>query len=237
MTNAKGKARPRNNRSGAQEAGSAARKPRGGRPTRKAARELDQRILETAADLFASQGFAATSMEQIASACNAGKDTIYRRYPSKAALFTVLIDSLRTQIVAEADALMRTDGAPAERLYRFARFLLSVNLRPQLVALNRVALGDAVANAALKLPSTAEDPLMIRFAELVKEAQKDGVVVEGDALFIAEQLLYATSIKPLNAVMLGNRRFIESGEQQRYFDQAWSLFMDGAAPRDADKRL
>ncbi|MEM9633665.1 MAG: TetR/AcrR family transcriptional regulator [Pseudomonadota bacterium] len=216
--------------------GSSEKRPRGGRPTKKAAQELDQRILETAADLFASQGFAATSMEQVAAECSAGKDTIYRRYPSKAALFTALIDSLRTQVVTEMDTLMKKGGSPEEQLYRFARFLLSINLRPQLVALNRVALGDAIPSGGLKPPSTAEDPFMMRFAELVKGAQHEGVVAEGDALFIAEQLLYATSIKPLNAAMLGDTRFSEPAEQQKYFDQAWSLFMKGVAPRTRDDK-
>lgn len=206
-------------------------KAKGGRPTKKATQELERRILEVSANLFATQGYAATAMEQIAAECGAGKDTIYRRYPSKSALFTKLVDTLRSQVIDEVDVLLKEEAAPIERLYRFARFLLSVNLRPQLVALNRVALSDAVPSGGLAPTPSTEDPFMIRFAELVTEAQKEGSFTNGDAHFIAEQLLYATSIKPLNATMLGDHHFDDVEVQQSYFDQAWNLFLSGAKPR------
>lgn len=66
-------------------AGETVRKAPGGRPTREAAAQLERRILAVAAELFAAQGYAATSMEQVAEICKAGKDTLYRRYASKAA--------------------------------------------------------------------------------------------------------------------------------------------------------
>lgn len=205
-------------------------KPKGGRPSKAAAQALDRRILETAAELFATQGFAATSMEQVATACGAGKDTIYRRYPAKAALFTGIMEDFRKTVICEVDELMSADGASMERLRRYARLLLSINLRPQLLALNRVALGEAVAFGGVQPTPTAEDPLMVRFAALVQEAQAEGALRQGDPLFMAEQLLYATSIKPLIATMLGSNRFSEFSEQERYFDEAWKMFLEGAAP-------
>lgn len=205
------------------------RKVQGGRPTREAAAQLERRILEVAADLFASQGYAATSMEQVAEACKAGKDTIYRRYASKAVLFGVLMDSFRAEVVEELNRVMVADGTALERLKRFARALLEINLRPQLVALNRVTLGEAVPARGVQPTPTAEDPFMRQLAELVQAAQVDHALSAGDALFVAEQLLFATSIKPLLATMLGDKRFAEKGERRAYFDQAWHLFMTGAA--------
>ncbi len=208
------------------------RSGRGGRPTRAAAEALDRRILDVAASLFASQGFAATSMEQIASECHAGKDTIYRRYPSKASLFSTLMETLRTRIVSELDAHMESAGAPADRLRRYARSLLEINLRPDLIALRRVALSEAIPIGGVQPTPVAQDPFMSRFAVLVKEAQADGVTMKGDPLFIAEQLLYATSVLPANAAMLGEDRFADPAEQNRYFNRAWDLFFSGASPRD-----
>jgi len=205
-------------------------RPKGGRPSKAAAQALDRRILETAAELFATQGFAATSMEQVATVCGAGKDTIYRRYPSKAALFTGIMEDFRKAVICEVDELMSVDGDAMERLRRYARLLLSINLRPQLLALNRVALGEAVAFGGVQPTPTADDPLMVRFAALVQEAQAEGTLRQGDPLFMAEQLLYATSMKPLVATMLGLARFSDSSEQERYFAQAWKMFLEGAAP-------
>lgn len=210
---------------------STAERPKGGRPSKRAVEELNRRILDTAAGLFASQGFAATSMEQVAAACGAGKDTIYRRYPSKTALFKALMDGLQSQVLGELDEIMSASGTSSERLRRFARTLLSINLRPQMIALNRVALGEAVAFGGVQPTPPAQDPIMIRFAAVVEQAQADGAVAEGNPLFLAEQLLYATSIKPLISTMLGENRFSDLAEEEHYFDQALQLFLKGAAPR------
>lgn len=216
---------PETGSTGRQQPGRA--RSKGGRPSRKALKELNRRILETATGLFASQGFAATSMEQVALACNAGKDTIYRRYPSKAALFAALIQGLQLQVLEELDALMEREGTSLERMRVFARALLEINLRPQMVALNRVALGEAVGLGGVAPTRVAQDPIMTRFASLIAEAQVDHLIAKGDPLFIAEQLLYATSIKPLISTMLGESRFSDCAEEERYFDQAWQLFMQG----------
>ncbi len=206
-----------------------ATKSRGGRPSKQEVEVLNRRILDTAAGLFAAQGFAATSMEQVAAACQAGKDTIYRRYPSKAALFTALMDGLLSQVMGELDTLLQASGTPVERLQRCARALLAINLRPQMVALNRVALGEAVIAGGVRPTPSEQDPVMKLLTNLVAQAQADGVLAGEDAFFVAEQLLYATSIKPLISTMLGEGRFADSADESRYFDQAWRLFLQGAA--------
>lgn len=202
---------------------------RGGRPTKQAAEELGQRILATAARLFSTQGFATTTMEQVATACGAGKDTIYRRYPSKAALFTALMDQLRASVVAEIDAVLEPESAPLDRLKSYARRLLAINLRPDMLALNRVALAEAVPSGGVQAPAGEDDPFMVRFAHLVAAAQAEGQLAAGDSLFIADQLLYATSIKPMIRAMLGDDRFVEPDAQDSYFEQAWSLVLAGVA--------
>lgn len=205
------------------------RKAQGGRPTKEAAARLEGRILDVAAELFASQGYGATSMEQVAELCKAGKDTIYRRYASKGALFTAMMERFRIEIVDELEACTVAHGPPLERLRHYARTLLGINLRPQLVALNRVALGEAVPSKGVQPTATVQDPFMRRLAALVQEAQAASALDGDDAFFVAEQLLYATSIKPLVATMLGETHFADPADQQIYFDRAWQLFMKGAA--------
>ncbi|GGF89885.1 TetR family transcriptional regulator [Azorhizobium oxalatiphilum] len=211
-------------------ASAVAARPRGGRPTKQAAEELDRRILETAARLFSTQGFAGTAMEQVAAECGAGKDTIYRRYASKAALFTAISDRLRAQVISEMDAAMAADLPVMEKLKRYARTLLAINMRPDLLALNRVALAEAVPVGGVKATPTAEDPFMIRFSALVARAQREGLAGPGDPLFMADQLLYATSIKPMITAMLGRPEFADAAAQDAYFEGAWTLALRGIAP-------
>jgi TetR/AcrR family transcriptional regulator of autoinduction and epiphytic fitness len=187
--------------------------------------------LDVASNLFATQGYAATSMEQIAATCGAGKDTVYRRYSTKSALFSALMARLHTALIPELDRAVSADGTAMEKLRSYARVILDINLRPEFLALNRVALGEAMAFGATKPIPTREDPVMERFAGLVENAQAAGHLVGDEAFFLAEQLLYATSIKPLIATMLGEERFRDVRAREEYFIAAWTRFLAGAAPR------
>ncbi|TNJ43301.1 TetR/AcrR family transcriptional regulator [Phaeobacter sp. B1627] len=204
-------------------------KPRGGRPTKEAVLALERRILDVAARLFGAQGFAATTMEQVASDCQAGKDTLYRRYPSKTALFEALISRARREVLPELERIAAAPGTPLQVLRGYARALLAVNMRPELAALNRVALSEAVPMGGVRETPAAEDQIMVMFAALVAAAQDDGALSAGDPLEIAEQLLYATSIKPLLSVMMGQQTFLDSAAQDAYFEMAWTLALRGAA--------
>ena len=52
---------------------------------------MSLRILDTAAAIFARDGYAGTSIDRIAEAANVGKPTIYARYGSKAKLLKAVI--------------------------------------------------------------------------------------------------------------------------------------------------
>jgi AcrR family transcriptional regulator len=52
---------------------------------------LELRLVETAAKLFTDQGYDATSIDQIAALAGIGKQTIYRRYPTKDHLFKAVL--------------------------------------------------------------------------------------------------------------------------------------------------
>jgi TetR/AcrR family transcriptional regulator, mexJK operon transcriptional repressor len=69
-----------------------ARKRAAGRPTHDDATALHARILDAALDEFLAHGFGAASIEGIARAARVNKDTLYRRFGTKEALYR---DSVR----------------------------------------------------------------------------------------------------------------------------------------------
>lgn len=80
-------------------------------------------ILEAAAGLFAEQGVAAVSMDQIAAAAGVGKGTLFRRFGDKSGLATALLDA-RERALQEAvlhGPPPLGPGAPAEE--RLTAFL------------------------------------------------------------------------------------------------------------------
>ena len=66
-------------------------KSRGGRPTKTAAIERDQRLIEVATRLFLDRGYDATSLDAVAEAARVSKPTVYSRYGDKRGLFAEVL--------------------------------------------------------------------------------------------------------------------------------------------------
>ncbi len=206
-------------------------KARIGRPPKEDAAETSNRIIDTAAQLFAAQGFAATSIEQVASACSAGKDTIYRRFPSKVALFEAVVERMRARTLERLEQEIHTadrDGDALARLRRVARWCLAVNLDPDMIAFNRIALSEAIVFGEDRHDQWESDPIMDRLVALVSEAQAAGTLVDGPPHAIALHLLHSIVFGPSNDAMMGRSTYATAAAQDRFFDQAWTLFLRGA---------
>lgn len=52
---------------------------------------MNERILVAATTLFMEQGFARTTMDQVSALSQAGKSTLYGRYPTKEDLFSAVV--------------------------------------------------------------------------------------------------------------------------------------------------
>ena len=119
----------------------------GGRPTRLAALERDERLLAIATEMFMAQGFEATSMDALAEAAAVGKATLYARYADKAALFGAVLRRRILQIYGplEEEFSLVHDGADLrETLRMVARKLLARALAPDAAALGRILAAQGV---------------------------------------------------------------------------------------------
>jgi AcrR family transcriptional regulator len=208
-------------------------KTRAGRPTKENAAETSSRIVDTAARLFAAQGFAATSIEQVASACSAGKDTIYRRFPSKIALFEAVVERMRVRTLDRLALEIESAGGAGDALERLrcvARWFLTVNLDPEMVAFKRIALSEAIIFGEDRHDQWERDPIMDRLVALVTEAQKAGMLGNGDPQVVVSHLLHSIVFGPSNDAMMGRATYAATDAQDRFFDQAWTLFLRGVGP-------
>ena len=126
-------------------------KSRGGRPTRDAAIERDQRLIEVATRLFLERGFEATSIEAVAEAARVSKPTVYAQYGDKRGLFTAV---LRREIarwlapLAAAASEMPVDSAQdcsvEQRLIELGRQLLTLNCTADSIAFSRILTAQAI---------------------------------------------------------------------------------------------
>ncbi|GAA4488526.1 TetR/AcrR family transcriptional regulator [Actinoallomurus oryzae] len=114
-----------------------------GRPGRKRSEESRRAILTAAAELTAEVGYASLTIEGIAARSGAGKQTIYRWWPSKA---DVLLDALATK--ADLHIPIPDEGTYEADLRAFLAATFALGSRPQVVELLRALMAEAQINAA-----------------------------------------------------------------------------------------
>ncbi|WP_199091046.1 TetR/AcrR family transcriptional regulator [Bosea sp. ASV33] len=201
---------------------------KGGRPSKARESAISDEILDLACEMFASQGYAATSVERLAIACRVGKDTIYRRFPSKRALFDAAVERLRVRVLKRLECVTADGGPAIDRLRHTARWFLAVNVEPELVALRRIACSEVVLPNDAPAP-VQPDPIMERLVDVVRQAQAAGAIADVEPGFLAAQLIHAVASGPSNEAMVGRQTYVTAAAQDAYFEKAWSLFLKGAA--------
>ena len=80
--------------------------------------QVDRRdvILERAADLFAKQGVAATTVREIAEAVGILSGSLYHHFASKDDIVDAIVVSFMDDLVSRYDAVLAGTADPAERL-------------------------------------------------------------------------------------------------------------------------
>src|SRR5579862_2413366 len=96
-------------------------------------------ILEVGREVFLAQGYAATSMSEIAAKLGGSKGTLYNYFRSKEELFSAFItDTCQGPAMALFDQLPTADAGKSIRdnLVEFGANFLGFILSPRLIALN-----------------------------------------------------------------------------------------------------
>jgi len=78
-----------------------------------------QLIIEKSLELFAEQGFEATSVQQITKHCGISKGAFYLSFKSKDELILALIDQFMTQLLSDVDYSVRNTENKEKLLYEF----------------------------------------------------------------------------------------------------------------------
>jgi AcrR family transcriptional regulator len=84
-----------------------------------------QLIMEKALELFAKQGFEATSVQQITEHCGISKGAFYLSFKSKDELILALIDHFMIQFTTDIDYIVRNVSTHQNLLYEFYYALFS----------------------------------------------------------------------------------------------------------------
>ncbi len=100
-------------------------------------------IVAAARQAFLQSGYGQTTMSGIAAAVGGSKTTLWSYYRNKQDLFVAVVDDM---VERYGDALrleLPADGDPAQTLTMLGVSILSTILRPQIVAMHRMVMGEA----------------------------------------------------------------------------------------------
>jgi len=150
-------------------------------------------LLTTAAELFASRGYRATTLDDVAGALGIKKATLYHYIRSKEDLLSEIYDQIFDRVEAVVRPIASSDAPADIRLHR----MLEAHLR--LVASERDMLAVAFQEEA-ELPAANRDLIRSRkrsyeriFEDVVLDGQREGLLRPMDARIAVRGLLGMTN--------------------------------------------
>lgn len=157
-----------------------------------------RQITDAARTLFLSQGFSRTTMDAITAEAGVSKQTLYAYFPSKTDLLIAILDELEGMVPAPPKL-----APPASRdelgaaLLALADGITSTLLRPEMIAVLRLVIGEAVHLPEVRSMLVEALPLALinRSTALLRGAEANGVLTLdrpeiGVRLFIGATMSY-----------------------------------------------
>ena len=119
---------------------------RPGRPTAVETSQLNERLLDVAAELFLELGYAGTTIEKIGKRARASNKTVYARYANKAEVLTAVIGRLTDRVLAGAAFDSDEPARPVQAAKHFAELAMRfvhIASDPMIVGINRLVISEA----------------------------------------------------------------------------------------------
>lgn len=203
----------------------------GGRPSRKEAGKLEDKILDAAAALFFDEGYGAVSIEEIVRRAGISKRTFYARYENKASVFRAVVRRVIQRLRPPTETIDRLFAGKnlEEILQQLAPVILQASLSPSGLSLHRVLLSEATRFpelARIMHEQGTRQEVIRRIAALLETEVRTKKKVLFDSAFAAEQFLFLLTAAP-------QRRALEFGETMKKDEiEDWSrntvhLFLKG----------
>jgi len=133
------------------------------------------RLVTAAKELLWERGYGAMSPGEVLKASGAGQGSLYHHFSGKADLAATAVRAVEAEMRAEADAVLRADKPPLERVRDYL-------MKPR-ASLRGCRLGrlvhdaDVVAHGALREPIAASFAYVERaLADALTEAQREGAL-------------------------------------------------------------
>lgn len=166
---------------------SSRRKVTAGRPTQKELERRKAKIMQVATSLFLKNGYAATSLVDIARSARVASRTLYRHFGDKEAIFKSVLFARETAAVFPHPEI-ETGESVREVMTKAAAYVCEVSLRPSTVVLMRLALAESKSFPDLtrKLMNASFASFRSNLKDLFDDLVKRGVIADDDTAFSSE---------------------------------------------------
>jgi TetR/AcrR family transcriptional repressor of mexJK operon len=191
--------------------------------------ERELKILGASTELFLEQGYAATSMDQVAQHARVSKTTLYTRFPSKEALFEATIRWRCSEhgMIFAADTFK--DLSIEDALWAIATRFIDLLNSPEAIKAEQVVIGEAVRfpEVARIFTEAAPGQTVATVSAFMAYAIAQGKLTPGDPTLMARHFLmvvkaHSTGGDPACPLPM------PSG-----LDATIELFLNGARPRES----
>jgi TetR/AcrR family transcriptional regulator, mexJK operon transcriptional repressor len=162
---------------------------------RKSGRPLDaakrQTIVETAAQLFFRNGYAATAIEQVAADAGVSKVTIYNQFGDKRALFAAAVSCECEKMRGHFSIDAVPSGTIRERLTAIGEGVHAFLFRPEMMQFERRIAAETEQDPAIGAAFLEAGPWRMKqaFGAWLARAAEAGELVIEDPLLAAEQFV------------------------------------------------
>jgi AcrR family transcriptional regulator len=164
-------------------------------------------IVETAADEFLTNGYAATSMCTVAQRAGVSTKTLYRLVPTKADLFKGFVADRITEFMLALDAATLDTPDITTALERVLTEYGRLTLTAQTIAINRLAISEAdrFPELATAFYTQAPRPIHIAIEGWLRQQCERGLIELDDPSMASGMLRGMMILDPQREVMLGQR--------------------------------
>jgi TetR/AcrR family transcriptional regulator, mexJK operon transcriptional repressor len=188
-------------------------------------------IREAAATLFLANGYQGTSMDEIAAAAQVSKQTIYTHFASKEELFADLVLGNVERVddfVNGMPAVLEEASDLESGLRRLARLYIRLVIRPEVLRLRRLVVGESGRFPELARAYYDRVPARMysALATLLKQLADDGKLRMGDPTLAAHHFAWLTLGKALDQAMFSEAELpVRAEDLDHIADAAVRVFL------------
>lgn len=199
-------------------------------------------ILNAATEVFLQKGYLATNMDEIAALAAVSKQTVYKNFPGKEALFVEIASSVTNRasdrVHSEMPDLAEGEDI-AEYLRRYAYRQLVTVLTPRVMQLRRLVIGEVgrFPELARALFDGGPRRAMAAIAALFEHLAERGLLAIDDPAAAASQFNWLIMGEPLNrAMLLGDEAIPKPAELRRHAAAGVRVFLASYGKRGTPRR-